>query len=120
MAAATEVESVNSVGMHVHTTHARHDGDYDHGIAGCLIVPPAPTPRHQTGVSELLVRLSQTCPDDLGVLAAPWDVGLDVPAITVWELSSGCYVQTTRAAGSEQLTVERPFPVTLRPADLFD
>jgi Uma2 family endonuclease len=47
-----------------------------------------------------------------------WIVDPDIPSITVLELVDGSYVERAMAKGDESLTVERPFPVTVRPTDL--
>lgn len=40
------------------------------------------------------------------------------PAITVWELVDGTYVETTRATGRDALSVERPYSLSIVPEDL--
>ncbi|OHV39902.1 MULTISPECIES: Uma2 family endonuclease [Pseudofrankia] len=40
--------------------------------------------------------------------------------IEVYDLVDGAYVRTAEARGTDPLTVTRPFPVTLVPADLID
>lgn len=45
-------------------------------IDGNLIVTPSPSRRHQRGAARLLLLLSASCPEDLEVLAAPFDVQL--------------------------------------------
>jgi Uma2 family endonuclease len=52
------------------------DGHRYELIDGCLVVTPAPTPRHQIVVSGLLRLLSTACPAGLRVLMAPLDVVL--------------------------------------------
>jgi len=52
------------------------DGHRYELIDGCLVVTPAPSPRHQIVVAALVRRLSSACPDDLRVLMAPLDVAL--------------------------------------------
>ncbi|WP_238438384.1 Uma2 family endonuclease [Frankia nepalensis] len=53
-----------------------------------------------------------------------WLVDPDPAAATavveVYDLHDGAYVRTARVVGSETLTVTRPFPVTVVPADLID
>lgn len=43
-------------------------------VDGVLLVSPAPAPRHQVAVTELLAILYASCPPDLYVLVAPVDV----------------------------------------------
>ncbi|MBS44076.1 MAG: hypothetical protein CMH83_13115 [Nocardioides sp.] len=45
-------------------------------LDGVLLVSPAPTPRHQVVVANLLLTLHASCPPDLRVLPAPLDVRL--------------------------------------------
>jgi Uma2 family endonuclease len=40
------------------------------------------------------------------------------PSVTVLELVSGCYVERATVVGKQPYAVERPFPVTIVPADL--
>jgi len=47
-----------------------------------------------------------------------WLLDPQVPSLTVLELVDGAYAEVASAEGSATLTVERPFPVTLVPADL--
>ncbi len=49
-----------------------------------------------------------------------WAVDPDEPAVTVWELQDGRYVQVSHAEGGDEATVALPFPVNLRPSDLVD
>lgn len=51
---------------------------------------------------------------------AYWVVDPAGPSITVWHLVDGVYVEQGRASGDEELTLDRPFPVTVRPRDLID
>lgn len=52
--------------------------------------------------------------------AMPWYWVIDptVPSVTVWHLVGDAYVEQAHATGTERITVEHPFPVTLRPSDL--
>jgi Uma2 family endonuclease len=52
------------------------DGHRYELIDGCLIVSPAPTPRHQIVLAALMGLLSAACPRGLRVLPAPLDVVL--------------------------------------------
>ena len=48
-----------------------------------------------------------------------WMFDVDAPSLVVLELVDGDYVETARATGDQSLTVTRPFPVTLNPAQLL-
>lgn len=52
------------------------DGHRYELIDGTLIVTPAPSRRHQRIVGRLFMRLETSCPEDLEVLFAPFDVAL--------------------------------------------
>jgi Uma2 family endonuclease len=52
------------------------DGHRYELVDGTLIVTPAPSTRHQRAVARLLKALLDAVPDDLEVLAAPYDVRL--------------------------------------------
>lgn len=52
------------------------DGHRYELVDGTLIVTPAPSWRHQRAVVRLVTALASTVPDDLEVLAAPFDVRL--------------------------------------------
>jgi Uma2 family endonuclease len=52
------------------------DGHRYELLDGALVVTPAPVPRHQRVVANLLVHLRTTCPEALEVLTAPLDVAL--------------------------------------------
>ncbi len=52
------------------------DGHRYELVDGALIVTPAPVPRHQRVVANLLVYLRASCPGELEVLTAPLDVAL--------------------------------------------
>jgi Uma2 family endonuclease len=52
------------------------DGHRYELLDGALVVTPAPVPRHQRVVANLLVQLRTTCPHALEVLTAPLDVAL--------------------------------------------
>lgn len=56
---------------------------------------------------------------DSGV-ASYWIVDPEVPSLAAYDLVDGAYLQAGRAAGAEALERDRPFPVTVRPADLLD
>ena len=49
-----------------------------------------------------------------------WVVDPDEPSVTVWQLQGEEYVEVARVVGDEQLDVDLPYPVRLRPADLLD
>lgn len=48
-----------------------------------------------------------------------WLFDPEAAVLTVLELGDGAYVETASARGDEALTVERPFPVTIVPAQLL-
>ena len=50
--------------------------------------------------------------------SAYWVVDPDGPSITAWHLVDGVYVEQGWASGDEELTLDHPFPVTVRPGDL--
>jgi Uma2 family endonuclease len=53
-------------------------------------------------------------------VASYWIVDPEVPSITAYDLIDGAYVEVGVAAGTEAVTIQRPFTVTVRPADLID
>ena len=52
-------------------------------------------------------------------IASYWLLDVDVPSLRVLELAGDDYVETAFAAGETRVTVARPFPVTVVPADLL-
>ena len=48
-----------------------------------------------------------------------WIVDPDEPSITALELRDGRYVTVGEAIGDQRITLTRPFPVTIVPADLI-
>ena len=52
---------------------------------------------------------------DVGV-ASYWVVDPDEPSIVMYDLLDGGYVETGRAVGLDQVSAERPFPVTITPS----
>lgn len=54
-----------------------------------------------------------------GGVASYWLVDPDEPSLTVLELSDGHYVEVAAGRGTEAVTVARPFPLTVVPADLL-
>ena len=52
------------------------DGHRYELVDGALIVTPAPSYSHQDVVGELYLKLRATCPPDLKVMLAPFDVAL--------------------------------------------
>lgn len=52
-------------------------------------------------------------------IASYWLLDVDVPSLRVLELTGGDYVEVAHAVGDEPVTVTRPFPVTVVPADLL-
>ena len=53
------------------------------------------------------------------VVASYWIVDPDEPSVTALELRDGRYVTVCEATGDQQITLTRPFPVTVVPADLI-
>ena len=49
-----------------------------------------------------------------------WVVDPDEPSVIIWQLRGGEYVEAAHAAGTEQVHVDAPYPLTIRPADLVD
>ncbi|MEP9392233.1 MULTISPECIES: Uma2 family endonuclease [Gordonia] len=47
-----------------------------------------------------------------------WVVDPDEPSILAWELIDGAYREVGRVTGEDTFTVERPFPVSVVPAEL--
>ena len=75
------MESVTTLPRSRPLTRADLDAMPDDGhryelIDGVLIVTPAPSATHQTVVLELAVLLRASCPQELKVLVAPFDVAL--------------------------------------------
>jgi len=48
-----------------------------------------------------------------------WLLDTEIPSLTVLELTGGVYVEVATVAGDEPFTAQRPFPVTVVPADLL-
>lgn len=59
----------------------------------------------------------RTIYEEAGV-ASYWLADPATPAITILELIDGHYVEVARATGDQSITVTRPVPVTLNPAEL--
>jgi len=51
-------------------------------------------------------------------VASYWMFDPEVPSLLVCELVDGRYVDVAKAAGEEEILVDRPFPVRLCPAEL--
>lgn len=49
-----------------------------------------------------------------------WIVDPAEPSIVAYDLIDGAYVEAGRAFGTESVTIERPYPVTVVPAELVD
>jgi len=47
-----------------------------------------------------------------------WVVDPDEPRAIAWQFRDGVYVEVANAAGAELFTVDEPFPLAFRPADL--
>jgi hypothetical protein len=48
-----------------------------------------------------------------------WLVDVDVPSVRLLEWRAGGYDEVAYAEGSDAVTVDRPFPVTVVPANLI-
>jgi Uma2 family endonuclease len=53
-------------------------------------------------------------------VASYWIVDPAGPSIEAYDLIDGTYVQAGQAVGAEEVQLNRPFSVTIRPADLID
>jgi Uma2 family endonuclease len=53
-------------------------------------------------------------------VASYWIVDPAEPRLTAYDLVDGAYVEVADVVGEETWTAERPFPVTIRPAELLD
>lgn len=49
---------------------------------------------------------------------AYWCIDPIALSLTAWELEDGAYTQVAQVAGTETFETTRPFPITIRPADL--
>lgn len=49
-----------------------------------------------------------------------WVYDPDEPSVVAWQLTGGRYEEVGRAEGDEELSLTRPYPVTLNPARLTD
>jgi Uma2 family endonuclease len=49
-----------------------------------------------------------------------WVVDPAEPSITVWTLTDGAFAEPRRAVGDEELVIDEPFALRLRPRDLVD
>ena len=54
-----------------------------------------------------------------GGIGSYWIVDPEAPSIEALLLVDGAYEREAYAAGDESVTIEHPFPVTVRPADLI-
>lgn len=86
--------------------HLPDDGLQYELIDGILLVSPAPMAPHQRAARAVFRLLDQACP--------PVDPA--EPGIVGWDLIDGRYVEVGRATGDEELSVIRPFPLTLVPS----
>ncbi len=48
-----------------------------------------------------------------------WVFDPEEPALTIWELVQGRYVERGRVRGDEACDVTAPYPMTLRPGELL-
>jgi len=116
------------------------DGHRYELLDGVLVVTPAPSPLHQRASFRLAILLDAAAPPEIEVLspstrlfdlnlkraayermgaASYWVVDPDRLEVVVLELDDdGRYVETVRARGDEELRVDRPFPLSFRPAEL--
>lgn len=53
-------------------------------------------------------------------IASYWLLDVDVPSLRVLELGGDDYVEVAYGAGSTPVVIDRPFPVTVVPARLFE
>ncbi len=91
------------------------DRDLSSSIADAMILAVevfAPSSRRKDAVYK------RSKYEDEG-LPSYWIVDPDEPSITVLELRDGRYVTVAQAAGDQPLTVDKPFPATIVPADLI-
>ncbi|HZJ07768.1 MAG TPA: Uma2 family endonuclease [Nocardioidaceae bacterium] len=112
-------------------------------IDGSMVVTPAPPRRHQRVVGELYLLLRGTCPPDLEVFLAPFDVVLaddtvmqpdllvarrsgsterdlpTAPVLAVEELEGGAYVERAHVCGNEEYSASAPYPITVSPVALL-
>jgi Uma2 family endonuclease len=49
-----------------------------------------------------------------------WVVDPLEPAMVCWELRDGRYEEIARADGTERITLQVPFPISVSPAELID
>ena len=49
-----------------------------------------------------------------------WVIDPSVPSIICWELVANTYLEVARATGDERVTLTKPFPLAISPADLVD
>ena len=49
-----------------------------------------------------------------------WVVEPDVPSVTAWDLRGSQYVEVAHGTADDEVTLELPYPVVLRPSELAD
>ena len=97
-------------------------------VDGVLLVSAAPSQVHQIVLAVEVLWPSTRSVDLLlkrGVYAESgvesyWVVDPLEPSIQAWTLADGEWVDAGRAVGDEELVLDVPFPVTVRPSALLD
>lgn len=87
------------------------DGHRYELVDGTLIVTPAPTPRHQIAVVNLVIALSAGCRSDLRALTAPVDVALSEDTV----LQPDLLVAARKALANETFRKLRCWPLRCYP-----
>ena len=95
-----------------------------------IVVPPGPTTPKLDKPPLLVVEMlsPSTRATDLTLkrhvfeqagVPSYWLLDTEVPSLAVLELVDGAYIQIATASGADRLVIERPFPLTVVPADLM-
>jgi len=80
---------------------------------GVLLIMGAPATRHQLIGPTMEILAAAGCP-------SYWTIDPREPALTVWSLHEGRYVETVRVAAQETWTATEPFAVAITPVELLD